>query len=421
MTEVGSCLFSVARVWALTIFVLAGCTTQLAVLSDQDELSKLQEQQTVDGNSVIPPPEGVIYYLPATEFQIATSWTLEACGGKLDSPFAKFTVSVDIQESFVADRTMPYLIDYPKLESALKHSDLSLTLRPNGTLASVNALITDKSGEVVASLLKTAGNVARLIVGAPGVAAFQDSPCIDLADALTARKTLARQTKTLRKAIDAIVARETAYRCRQNGDQNQNGRTCPENSSVGECRSHHNLHTTEQLDAGRNRREFRDPHERRGNEKNSLPKISSTQRKSAVVDAREELRAGVSPFATLSPRGGASEGGLVDSEHNPGDHVIYRTPAPANLAVFLAGPESASDSSVLLKKMIVRLPQAGIHMALPLLNPAFDQTNLVAKFAEDGSLAEFQFVTNAQATEIAKAIAASSEDCLRDRGHHRRP
>ena len=50
-----------------------------------------------------------------------------------------------------------------------------------------------------------------------------------------------------------------------------------------------------------------------------------------------------------------------------------------------------------------------VHLALPLVNAAFDKTNLVAEFDENGALSRFQFVTGARLEGLAQALATTAK------------
>ena len=127
------------------------------------------------------------------------------------------------------------------------------------------------------------------------------------------------------------------------------------------------------------------------------------------------IKAAVNPVHTPSSvKGDSHEIVIRDSSHNPGNHLIYRAPVPANLvlchdgcpAVLNCDDRNEDSGTVACKE--VQLPQVGLHLALPLVNKGMRKTNLIAEFEESGELRTFRFVSKSQAGELMQALSESA-------------
>lgn len=82
-------------------------------------------------------------------------------------PVFKARVSAQIASHLIADTGHAYAIDYEKLGSALKTTDITVEKYPNGTLKSINATIADQSAAVVQNVVTTVGRVVAAASGFP--------------------------------------------------------------------------------------------------------------------------------------------------------------------------------------------------------------------------------------------------------------
>jgi hypothetical protein len=150
---------------ALLSLLLSGCTTQLRSFRAGSE-----SQSNAD--------VGIPYRLAASEFVFSVTHQLDSC----DQGEPKIATELAFSTEPVGGEL--FYIPYEKLSSAFKTSDITVERYANGTLKSINASVTDKGPEVIASVGKTAFNIASLVSGVgiiKGGGESQDRSCTEVA------------------------------------------------------------------------------------------------------------------------------------------------------------------------------------------------------------------------------------------------
>ena len=138
------------------VFLTTSCSTSLSV-------KKLEDSKNVNG---------VIYYLPRSSFQVSIKRELNKCPYAIDDKvYIDVSNKVEVVYSTISDISNAYVIDYDSLSSATKEFDIEVSMYPNGTLKSINTTSSDKTGEIIASVAKTAAMLALVnTTGAGGLA-----------------------------------------------------------------------------------------------------------------------------------------------------------------------------------------------------------------------------------------------------------
>ena len=401
----------VLAIAALCVLGLSGCTTQLWVVSDKTHFEELMVRNGGDGKR---PLEGVIYYLPAVEFDMVVTWKLVSCTQPKIKP------SIAVTERYVADRTRPFIVDYKMLRGALKHTDLAVSLYPNGTLKSINGGVEDKTATVVRSVLDLAKSIVAPLnllstshvspYGNSGPSSVLLPKCTKAAKrALAARTAISVQMTRLRKEIANVSTRNPLRDDDLAILQNLNRKL--------EIKK---VEFTRLLVQTSVKESFNWVPAEVDRTKN-FPMRSSGQKKleqmlTTVPNQPLSIKATIK--LAPSPKSMNRDGkklGIKDSPHNPGKHLIYRAPVPANLVFChevcppMPSCDDRNDDSGIVACKEVQLPQAGLHLALPLVNKGFRKTNLIAEFEENGALRTFRFVSKSQAEELFRALSETAK------------
>ena len=115
----------------------------------------------LDRPQLTPSAASFTYYTPATRLSIAGNLVLLRCNG--DTVIATSTLSLVAVGG--ADRTVPFTLQGSHLSSAMQRRDLAIELNENGTIKSLNATTTDRTGAVVTSILSTAASIIGAVAG----------------------------------------------------------------------------------------------------------------------------------------------------------------------------------------------------------------------------------------------------------------
>ena len=97
-------------------------------------------------NPDLKPPEGIVYFLPASEFDITLKWELKACPNDAANPDFEVKLTADVATAIVRDTSHTYVVSYDDLSKMSKTGKLELELSENGTLQSINVAAEDHSG-----------------------------------------------------------------------------------------------------------------------------------------------------------------------------------------------------------------------------------------------------------------------------------
>lgn len=122
--------------------ILAGCTHL--------EVSKVEDDAA--------PPSGPAYMLDFTQYQVVLTRRLSKC---TPGEMPVITADATVTPQLAPDGDQLYVIAYASMISAFKTSDVSAEFK-EGRLVGFNASTVDKTGEVLTSVITTAGKVAMM-------------------------------------------------------------------------------------------------------------------------------------------------------------------------------------------------------------------------------------------------------------------
>ena len=373
----------------ICVVTLLGCTTQLQV----EALKALQEK----GDDHKGPLKGVVYYLPTVEFVIAATWTLAYC----EKERAHAKLSFEVSDHYVADRTRPFLLDYTELEAFFKHTDVSVSLYSNGTLKSINGNIEDRTGTVVGSALALAKSVAQMQpLQTPQNENGETTKCTEKAEkALQSRKKLSPEIEELQRKIVATSEQNPLT-------HKSLKRLARLNRKVAAKRAAFATRWAETS--------FKESFPWTPSEVQEQKRFFMNDRGRCKLFREAYMPSNLCFQTVLKPHDSTNkkpdsknnDSGSWASSKNPDKHLIYRIPASATLELRVCDHGTLGE---LLASRDVQLPQFGVDVALPLVNAAFDQANLVVDFDERGALTNFQYISRAQLEGLTQALAETAK------------
>ena len=119
------------------------------------------------------------------------------------------TNKIEVTHSSISDTKNAFIIDYEKLSSATKEYELEVNLYDNGTLKSINTSASDKTGEIITSVAKTAALLALInTTGTAGVAV-----------AVAGTQKAGKQPVCDTSIIAAISSKKTAVKAVKDADK----------------------------------------------------------------------------------------------------------------------------------------------------------------------------------------------------------
>lgn len=157
--------------------------------------------------------EGAPYNLTFTQYELTVKRRLSGCFDEADAqgkktPNMKITTTVEAVRKEARDPSREYVIDFASLRSFFKATDLAVEYYDNGALKSVNASVTDKTGEVLKSSFSAAAKIAMLGTGTGAAGAAPDAclPAVQelVVQAAKAEKDVAARTATLSRQTEQL-------------------------------------------------------------------------------------------------------------------------------------------------------------------------------------------------------------------------
>lgn len=152
--------------------------------------------------------EGAPYNLTFTQYELTVKRRLTSCFDVEDNPAdpknpkktanMKVTTTVEATRKEARDPSQEYVIDYAALRSFFKTTDVAVEYYDNGALKSVNATVTDKTGEFLKSTFSAAAKIALLGTGTAGEAA---KACKDEVDAMVTQAAQSEKDVTAKTAV----------------------------------------------------------------------------------------------------------------------------------------------------------------------------------------------------------------------------
>lgn len=161
---------------------------------------------------------GAPYALPMLQYEVAVTRTLTACpepvsidGDPADGRYWRGAVAVELSATATPTQIAGerYLIDYSKLDGALKTTNFAIEYQP-GTeiLKGINVSVEDHSGEVAGNVVKTGLAVVAIATGPAGAAAIGTGVITQVAGSSVnkgALKQAQSEQEAMRKRLVAIV------------------------------------------------------------------------------------------------------------------------------------------------------------------------------------------------------------------------
>ncbi len=422
----------------LFIFFVVACSTKLRVVSDRVDIEAL----STDG-----PAEGIIYFLPKAELEFQVTRRLDKCeiaseGEQRGKPIIDFAIEATSTEQMIADKSHPYLIDYSHLENGFKEIDLTVTFFENGTLKTLNAKITDKTAETFSHFLQGSIRIAKMAAGIPSTELRALSPCKKgTVDALDRWTTSVKLKKDKQNELDELLKKET--------------HTDSEKATIKALKKKIKELTpliTRALDQISWTENYRwNIDELGGGHATNFMLVPQNTKKlssffkpdfwkklpdndprdpTPVIEIEEEALKDAANSAKIiwkltseallkrrncvDSNSCAGMGALRDNATNAGRHLIYRVPGEAMMYVCNTSCNASQPRQIPIKEDVILkkridIPQAGVHLALPLKNELFDGQTLSVTFRESGSLEEFKYISAAQFEAAGKAFNDSTK------------
>jgi hypothetical protein len=402
---------------ACGLALTTGCTTKL----EANKLTKWSSETALNS--------GIVYFLPAADFEVILVRELKGCSfnGIANAWEAKIAISSEVKVNYKADPGATYLVDYGKLDKAMKQTDLRIDLYENGTLKGINAGFADFTAQVLEKTLGTALNLVAAATGLkiPTLASYKilsspsecpsENPCLPMVQiALDEIPKLRSKVMVLRKSIaeseDRIkltLSNDIGYDVEEVLKEQKMvaGNLAQIDRNQKQIAYYKSLLTNRQV------LKFRPTSSTLytvGSGHESIEKwfnIDILQNSCSLARFREAAAVTFNLFG-FSNGGGTGSG---NGELKPG--LIYRQPLQANWAVCRGNQsEKCGDSLTgnLLDSGVTTVPQLGVMISLPLESDVFEDQTLKAQFHPDGSLEFVEFADKASAVRASQAFAASA-------------
>ena len=414
----------------LCLLFVSGCSTKLQVYGTPSAIEGYQKSAIVGAKASM--LEGIVYYLPMAVFDVDITWHLKSCPESNSKENAAVNLTARLTERYVADSATPHVIDYQALNAPLTHTNLKVSLYPNGTLQSINGTVESKASTVLASTLNIASSLSQ-IFSLQTLGTDDQIRCNPMAaTALINKKALLSKIKMLKENIlktstivpldhEKLRALNSELQVRLDALSSYTNKTSFTQKFFWAPSDH-----DEHMDFSMSSTGYQKLFNRVA--RTSEPQIMGTDTSSQGPDTFPPncVFATITSSSVTVTKGTRRHGGIHDVKDNPNRHLYYRVPIAATVALFsgIAVPNSSDespntiecqtqDSKLVDSKLIatkdVQLPQAGFHVALPLENSAFDRNNIIAEFNANGSLKEFNYITDAQAEGLAQALAGTAK------------
>ncbi|MEM7675789.1 MAG: hypothetical protein AAF449_07270, partial [Myxococcota bacterium] len=329
-------------------------------------------------------------------------WQLTECGGSRTAPDIDFEVRPSVARRSLPDVTRPFFIDYAKLGTSSAESNLTVNFYEGGIIKSINADVKDQSRAIVDNLLSAVVDISK-VVSSRNIQSSSDSkpPCTpEVQDHLVAHKAAQEQVNDMKRKIDRMMAQtspDASAVAALQRDMQAAVRRRDINAAELTVRQSFFWKPVDFGDEAEQVFELKLPVHKLGRFFASEFTTAKGADGGLVMDAMSqsiELRAVLRNLGGLKA---ASVGA------NPGHHFIYRNPGWAEFTV----SRKAAVSPVLLQEQL-ELPQAGVFVALPLINKAFDSQTLSATFRPSGAPEVINYVSAARLVEISGAVKAAA-------------
>lgn len=182
-----------AGLGVVSVLALQGCTTSLNAMPDSGR----------SDTALI----GVPYSLPMAQYDVTITRQLKRCEVN-GLPSVAFDLKASATPGYIAGET--FIIDYRTLSKASKTASLTLeTYDDTGTLKSINASATDKSGEIAVAGLQTIFSIASIASEIPPLTldpAFQGDGKKKPVDTLVCSEAARASVENMERQKAALIA-----------------------------------------------------------------------------------------------------------------------------------------------------------------------------------------------------------------------
>ena len=437
-------------------FTVSTVTVGLAACTDLETLK-------LKSNDEVPPPSGLVYKLPMSQYQMEARWLLVGCPTKDEllerakrSPtrvalVPDFKVRLSATGVYVGDPSASYAIDYKALSGLTKTSSFNVEFYENGTLKNINATVTDRTTETAQAFIRTGFKVARLATGVPELPAVGEVPLLDSVDMkglgctngaasvlkqrAKTKKKLSEATKELEAATADVVLKQAIVAA--NAKPSSGAVKALEDALTKSLQVESRVSKTKAVLAGiedylsvtvsknwpKKGADTDTMISLQANKLSRLVEVSDYSIASAAVPRMKEVA--LNDFASsLSLRVDLVK--LVDLKQAPykdGETVTglaYRSPAKGYLQSCLLSDipkNEKSCSKVDLKKLVSRslvdVPQHGTLSALPLSNGIGQDNQIEVTFFKSGAIDSFGYVEKSASLEkIAGVFDTAANEAL---------
>lgn len=154
---------------------------------------------------------GIAYFLPFTQFDTKTTWTLAACDAQ---GIPEIAVSFAATPVSAPDPDHLYTIDYSSLDAISKTSSVKVDFHDSGAIKSINASAEDRTAEIAGKAISAVAKIAKFAApgAAPNAAKFQCTETAkkileDLKDKKGKFTKLTAKLEKATKVLDALTVR----------------------------------------------------------------------------------------------------------------------------------------------------------------------------------------------------------------------
>jgi hypothetical protein len=368
-----------------------------------------------------------------TQFEITATWQIEDCpvAGKNDLKEPLVALSLEAKPRAIDDGDFAFAINPEALQSLSNVTTFEAKFHENSNmLASINASVEDRTGQIIGGLVKTGGSLLRLTALGRPEGSSDEKPILhcskevegSLKKARTKKAELALAASELRAATQSLAS--------QTAEAASLGFSVSEKvkEELSSARARLSKAQAGVTIATRSFQAAIKPISYKT--KRYWPKQSSEFAVGPIVPPETRLRSwlesgtkgpniiplylqieaattfGINPTEKAQPIK-VDERGLIEG-------IPYRQPAAGRLVACTANPCKSSDLENVVASFDVSIAQLGVVHTIPFTSRTFGNNNFAVEFAEDGRL---KMVKHGQASapgEVAVGALSSSAGAIAD-------
>lgn len=368
------------------------------------ELKSTKVEKRISNN----PVEGIVYYLPKTEFNVNTSFIIQEC--RLINYEVVFNVTELISVSYkpVSDFSNAYYIGLDSFNKASKESSIEISLYDNGMIKSINTSVEDKTGEIIVNTAKTVGKIA-LYATAPEMA-IASSYLKDLPP-----KPIPLCEPDVEEALTTIDGVKNKLTNAQNGVKNQLGgiKDMRDNNATEDSlnNAYTNLWALNKV-MKENQKDYDDL---LSILTISTTKIFSNSYNTVITPDKKILKKKIISDKRVDEIQKKLERNFIIenaknntvSNHNSEqvfNGILYKQPAIVEIKV------CDLNSSKCSYKEEKSIPGIGVLASLPFTNGSFESNHLEAEFSNTGMLTKVKYSSNSKALAISETALSVADE-----------